>query len=347
MARSRNRWLQVVVAVGLAFFGARLFAAADKTAGQQPGEQVIDLEAAGVAYPFAVYSNIDMRKPVAGISRAIILVHGVKRDADRYFGVGLRLLEAARLDASNTLLLVPHFLTQSDTSPDSNIPLWRGGNWMQCQDSRGKEAINSCGVLDDIARYLSSGKRFPVLKEIVFVGHSAGGQLMQRYAVLNNSEEALGKTGIRVRYVISSPSSYLYLDDNRPEGESFKPVNTILCPGYNNFRYGLGNMVPYGQGLDGEQLFKRYAAREVLYLVGAQDNDPAYESLDKSCGAAMQGTDRLDRHRNYLRYEQFLARKWKTPVKRGVMVVPGAGHEAADIFESRDVAAKIFQGTDK
>ncbi|WP_457281569.1 alpha/beta fold hydrolase [Polaromonas sp. P5_D5] len=342
MTRARNRWLQLVVAMGLAFFGARLFAAADKAAGEPPREQVIDLEAAGTAYPFAVYSNIDLRQPDAGIKRAVIFVHGVQRDADRYFGVGLGLLEAARLDASSTLLLVPHFLTASDTSPDGNIPLWRGGNWMQCQPSRGKEAINSCGVLDDIARYLSAGKRFPVLKEIVFIGHSAGGQLMQRYAVLNNSEEGLRKSGIRVRYVVSSPSSYLYLDDSRPEGGSFKPVNSILCPGYNNFRYGLGNMVPYGQGLDGEQLFKRYAAREVLYLVGAQDNDPAYESLDKSCGAAMQGTDRLNRHRNYMRYEQFLAQKWQTPVTRAVMVVPDAGHEAAEIFESRDVAAKIF-----
>jgi len=338
----RNRWLQVVVAMGLAFLCVRLFAAADKAGGEPPREQVIDLETAGTAYPFAVYSNIDLRRPDPGIQRAVVFVHGVQRDADRYFGVGLGLLQAARLDASSTVLLVPHFLTASDPSPDGRIPLWRGGNWMQCQESRGKEAINSCGVLDDIARYLSADKRFPVLKEIVFIGHSAGGQLMQRYAVLNNSEEALRKAGIRVRYVVSSPSSYLYLDANRPEGDDFKPVNSILCPGYNNFRYGLGNMVPYGQGLDGEQLFRRYAAREVLYLVGAQDNDPAYESLDKSCGAAMQGTDRLNRHRNYMRYEQFLARKWSTPVTRTVMVVPDAGHEAAEIFESRDVAAKVF-----
>ncbi|MFS2034672.1 alpha/beta fold hydrolase [Polaromonas sp. CT11-55] len=338
----RNRWLQVVVAMGLAFLCVRLFAAADKAGGEPPGEQVIDLETTGAAYPFAVYSNIDLRRPAPGIERAVVFVHGVQRDADRYFGVGLGLLQAARLDASSTVLLVPHFLTASDPSPDGRIPLWRGGNWMQCQESRGKEAINSCGVLDDIARYLSADKRFPMLKELVFIGHSAGGQLMQRYAVLNNSEEALRKAGIRVRYVVSSPSSYLYLDANRPEGDDFKPVNSILCPGYNNFRYGLANMVPYGQGLDGEQLFKRYAAREVLYLVGAQDNDPAYESLDKSCGAAMQGTDRLNRHRNYMRYEQFLARKWSTPVARAVVVVPDAGHEAAEIFESREVAAKIF-----
>jgi pimeloyl-ACP methyl ester carboxylesterase len=347
MTHIRKQWFQAIMAMGLVFSGTPLFAAADKATGQQPRQQLIHLEAAGAAYPFAAYSNIDLRQPDAGIRRAVVFVHGVQRDADRYFDVGLRLLEAARLDGSSTLLLVPHFLTQSDTSPDGKIPLWRGGSWMQCQASRGQEAINSCGVLDGIARYLSTGKRFPVLTEIVFIGHSAGGQLMQRYAVLNNSEEALRKAGVRVRYVISSPSSYLYLDSNRPEGKSFNPVSSILCPDYNNFRYGLGNMVDYGRGLDGEQLFKRYAARDVIYLVGAQDNDPAYKSLDKSCGAGMQGTDRLDRHRNYLRYEQFLALKWRTHVTREVIEVPGAGHEAAGIFESEPVAEKIFRVTGK
>ncbi|SFU80562.1 hypothetical protein SAMN05216350_105253 [Polaromonas sp. YR568] len=346
MTRIRKQWFQMIVAMGLVLSGAPLFAADDKAAAQ-PAQQLIQLEAAGAAYPFAAYSNIDLRQPGAGIRRAVIVLHGVQRDADRYFDVGLRLLEAARLDGSNTLLLVPHFLTQSDPSPDSKIPLWRGGNWMQCQASRGPEAINSCGVLDDIARYLSTGKRFPALTEIVFIGHSAGAQLMQRYAVLNNSEEALRKAGIRVRYVISSPSSYLYLDANRPEGGSFKTMSDILCPGYNNFRYGPDNMVDYGRGLDGEQLFKRYASRDVLYLVGAKDNDPAYKSLDKSCGAGMQGTDRLDRHRNYLRYEQFLAVKWRTPVTREAIVVPGAGHEAAGIFESKAVVEKIFPVTGK
>ena len=339
----RKQWFQIVVAMGVAFFAAPLLAASDKAAGQAPRMQVISLESAGAAYPFAVYANTDLGQPGAGIARAVVLLHGVRRDADRYFEVGQALLQAARLDASNTLLLAPHFLAPTDKSPDGNIPLWRGDNWMQCQPATGQEAVNSCGVLDGIARYLTTAKRFPALKEIIFIGHSAGAQLMQRYAVLNNSEEALRKAGIQVRYVVSSPSSYLYLDASRPEGEGFKAVNSILCPGYNNFRYGPDNMVPYGQGLDGEQLFKRYAARDVLYLVGAKDNNPNHRLLDKSCGAGMQGTDRLDRQRNYLRYEQFLAGKWQTPVKREAVEVPGAAHEAAGIFESGDVAAKIFR----
>ncbi|MCZ8284662.1 MAG: hypothetical protein O9353_04330, partial [Bacteroidia bacterium] len=89
------------------------------------------------------------------------------------------------------------------------------------------------------------------------------------------------------------------------------------------------------------------AARDVIYLVGAKDNNPNHRVLDKSCGAALQGTDRLDRQRTYLRYEQYLARKWLTSVRREHMEVPGAGHEAAGIFGSGAVAAKIFRTASK
>ena len=340
-----NKCMQVVLALGLALQASIAFAAPEKA---QPKIQVISLASAGASYNFAVYSGVDLNRANASIRRAVIFQHGIRRDADRYFSVGMHSFAAAQLDVTETMLLAPAFLTASDKLVDDRIPLWRGDNWMQCQASAGGPVtVNSCAVLDDIARYITTGDRFPSLKEIIFIGHSAGAQLMQRYAVLNNAEDALRKAGISVRYVISSPSSYLYLDGNRPEGDGFAAVNSILCPGYNNFRYGPDNMVDYGQGHDGEQLFKRYAARDVIYLVGAQDNNPNHRVLDKSCGAALQGTDRLDRQRNYLRYEQFLARKWRTPVKREHVEVPGTGHEAAGIFESGAVAAKIFRTAGK
>jgi pimeloyl-ACP methyl ester carboxylesterase len=345
-------WVQLVLATGLVLQAVAALPAHAKApqgkSARQPEAQIISLDSPRGSYNFAVYSGADLHLANTGIRRAVIFQHGIKRDADRYFDVGLKLLEAAHLDPSESLLLAPAFLTASDKPADDKIPLWRGDNWMQCQVSvSGPAAVNSCEALDGIAQYLTASNRFPALKEIIFIGHSAGAQLLQRYAVLNNAEDALRKAGIRVRYVISSPSSYLYLDANRPEGDSFAAVNSILCPGYNNYRYGPDNMVEYGQGLDGEQLFRRYAARDVTYLVGARDNNPSHRLLDKSCSAVLQGTDRVDRHKNYLRYEQFLARKWRVPVKREEMQVPGAGHEAAGIFESEAVAEKIFRSTGK
>ena len=318
---------------------------AKKSAEDIPPPQVVMLAPGAQQYAFAIYANNSLSEINTSITRAIILEHGVKRDGDLYFETGLDFLHKAKLDPAQNLLLTPNFLTEGDSLSDSKMALWRGDNWMQGQDStHGKTGISSFRVFDDIAAFLTSG-RFPALKEIVFIGHSAGAQLMQRYAVLNNTDEKLRQAGVKVRYVISSPSSYLYLDNNRPTGNAdngFAPAGSITCPGYDNYRYGLGEMLPYGQGLNGEALFKRYAARDVTYMVGSKDNNPNHRFLDKACGARLQGSNRVERHDNYVRYEQFLAKKWQTPVHHPDFEVPGAGHEAGGLFGSDIAAEKIF-----
>ncbi len=325
---------------------------AKKSAEDIPPPQIVTLAPGAQQYAFAIYANSSLSETNTAnnaIVRAIVLEHGVKRDGDRYFETGLEFLNKAKLVPAQNLLLTPNFMTEGDSLSDSKMALWRGDNWMQGQDStHGKTGISAFRVFDDIAAFLTSG-RFPALKEIVFIGHSAGAQLMQRYAVLNNTDEKLKQAGIKVRYVISSPSSYLYLDNNRPTGNvdnGFAPVGGITCPGYDNYRYGLGEMLPYGQGKDGqvsgEALFKRYAARDVTYMVGSKDNNPNHRFLDKACGARLQGSNRVERHDNYVRYEQFLAKKWQTPVHHPDFEVPGAGHEAGGLFGSEIAAEKIF-----
>ena len=305
--------------------------------------QIVTLTDAGKPFNFAIYANLDLRKSDTHIRRVIVFQHGVKRDADRYLAIATKLLAIAGQDPSENAVLAPNFATVSDAVAGDNMPLWHGGSWLQGQVSEnGVTGISSFSVLDDLARYLTTPGRYPALKEIIFIGHSAGGQLMQRYAVLNNVAETLQKSGVAVRYIISSPSSYVYLDANRPEGDGFAPAADLLCPGYDNYRYGIENMIAYGQGLNGEQLFRRYAARDVTYLVGAKDNNPNHRYLDKSCGARLQGANRVERHRNYLNYEQFLSKKWQIPVKREEAEVPGAGHEAPGVFESDTTVREIF-----
>lgn len=308
--------------------------------------QVVTLGSGSRQYAFAIYANHPLAEDDRAIVRAVILEHGVKRDGDHYFETGLKLMRKARLDAATTLLLTPNFMTENDALADGKMALWRGDTWMQGQDStHGKTGVSAFSVFDDIAAFLTSG-RFPALREIVFIGHSAGAQLMQRYAVLNNGDEALRRAGVKVRYVISSPSSYLYFDNNRPDGESFAPAGGILCPAYDNYRYGLGKMIAYGLDnagkVSGEQLFKRYAARDVTYMVGSRDDNPNHRFLDKACGARLQGDTRVERHNNYVRYEQFLAGKWQTPVHHPDFEVPGAAHEAAGLFNSEVTAGKLF-----
>lgn len=325
---------------------------AKKPADDLAPPQIVTLGTGAKQYAFAIYANHPLPQegntdPAdAAVERVVLLEHGVRRDGDDYFANGLKLLRNAHLDAARTLLITPNFMTQSDELADSKMALWRGDAWMQGLDSsHGKTGISAFQVFDDIAAYLTSG-RFPALREIVFIGHSAGAQLMQRYAVLNNNEDTLRRAGIKVRYVISSPSSYLYFDNNRPDGDSFAPAGNILCPSYDDYRYGMGKMIAYGLdsngNVNGEQLFKRYAARDVTYMVGSKDTNPNHRFLDKACGARAQGDTRVGRHNNYVRYEQFLAGKWQTPVHHADFEVPGAGHEAGGLFGSEVTAGKLF-----
>jgi hypothetical protein len=316
------------------------------TAVPAPAPQLVTLSNGSQSYAFAVYANarLDNDQRNASITRVIVLEHGVKRNGDTYYQTGLQLLQRAQLDPAHNLLLVPNFMTANDAFANRAMPLWRGGDWMQGNAStQGQRGLSSLSVFDDLASFVADG-RYPALKEILFIAHSAGAQLLQRYAVLNDSEERLKQAGIHVRYVISSPSSYLYLDNQRPREEGFAVPDGNACPTYNDYRYGLDNMIAYGRGKDGEQLFRRYAARDVTYLVGSKDNNPEHRFLDRDCGAEAQGSQRLQRQQNYLRYEQLLAQQWHTPVQRVHFVVPGIGHDANGLFNSALTIEKIFPG---
>lgn len=300
-------------------------------------------------YTMAVYANADLGQLPSHVQRAVIIVHGVKRNAVDYFALGQQLLQRAQLTPANTLLLAPNFMAHKDAAILPDMPIWGGGAWMQGEASiQGVTGVTSFAALDGLVHWLAEPRRFPNLREIVLIGHSAGAQLMQRYALLNDVTEGLEQAGIHVRYVISSPSSYLYLSAERPQGDGFAPPSAASCPHYDNYRYGLGQAPAYlaQQHLEARQLFARYAARDVRYLVGGRDVNPQHRFLDKSCGAALQGPTRLARQLAYLAYEQFLARQWQVPIQHRQQVIPDAAHGAPKLYRSPLALGLIFPQPD-
>ncbi len=295
-------------------------------------------------YNFLVFANADLQRAVPA-SRAVLLIHGVQRNADDYYRNGLGLLEKAGLDTSDTLLLAPNFLNEADRRAGADMPLWPRDKWMHGTDSeKGRPGIAAFSVLDDLLSYLANRRRFPAMREIVLIGHSAGGQLMQRYSILGDGDERLADSGIGVRYVVSSPSSYVYFEDSRLQDGIFKPVRTIMCPSFSRYRYGLDRAPFYltRQGLGPEQLFRRYARRDVTFMVGERDNDSGNRVMDRTCGANMQGAHRVERQLNFVRYEAFLSEKWDVPIHRPQFQVAGIGHNAARLFASETVARALF-----
>jgi pimeloyl-ACP methyl ester carboxylesterase len=298
--------------------------------------QAVQTARINTAYGLDVFANRSVTATGPAVDQAVIILHGVRRNAEDYFHIGQQLLAAEHWSDDHTLLLAPGFFTARDTPAGEGLPLWNS-RWMEGRPSeQGQVGITPVQALDDLLAWVGDGTRYPTLKQVTLIGHSAGAQLLQRYAVFGLAEQRLAARGIQVRYVISSPSSYLYFDDRRPEGNAFGEEAVAQCPEVNHYRYGLEG-VPASlatQPLEARQLFQRYAARHITYLVGMQDNDPKHKLLDTSCGAEAQGDSRLERQRHYLAYERLLGKEWHSPLQRANAEVPGVGHSANDLYAS-------------
>ncbi|WP_312428704.1 hypothetical protein [Achromobacter sp.] len=304
--------------------------------------QAVELGRPGNRYKMPVYANRDLTKDeLGGIKQVLIVIHGVKRDADNYYETAAALVAADSARAGDTLVLAPRFSGSID-SGFAGMAAWRKASWEDGQESvqaTGRPApVTSFQVLDDLLRSLDDRKRLPSLTGIVLAGHSAGAQLVHRYAVLNNVDGALRRDGLAVRYVVANPSSYLYLTNERPraDGKGYAPYERGICPTYNQYKYGTDKLPAYAGDSADSRLFVRYASRDVVYLLGGADNNPEHRLLDKACGAEAQGATRLARGTGYVQYEHVLAGRGAKPVplRHAAFEVGGVGHDGKRMFGS-------------
>ena len=304
--------------------------------------QTVELGKPGHRYNMPVYANRNLAKDdLRDIKQVVIVVHGVKRDADSYYETVAQLLTHNADRARNTLILAPRFSGSID-SGFGGMAAWRKADWEDGGESvkaSGRPApVTSFQVLDDLLGSLDDRKRLPTLAGIVLAGHSAGAQLVHRYAILNNIDGTLRRDGLSLRYVVANPSSYLYLSNERPraDGKGYARYERGICPTYNQYKYGTDKLPAYAGDTDDSRLFVRYASREVIYLLGGADNNPEHRLLDKTCGAEAQGATRLARGTGYVQYEHVLAARGAKPVPlhHSSFEVGGVGHDSKRMFGS-------------
>jgi len=186
----------------------------------------------------ALYVSQDWDRPQPAITRAVVTIHGVLRDAD----ISRTIAEVARanskLDPESVLLIEPQFLDDLDVAAQhlrAETLHWAHADWEGGEDAHGPAPISSFTAIDAILARLADRASFPALKNVVVAGHSGGGQLVQRYAVAGRGEGALAKAGIHVRYVVSNPSSYVYFSPERPAGDGFARFDGAACPSYDRW----------------------------------------------------------------------------------------------------------------
>jgi hypothetical protein len=287
-----------------------------------------------------LYVSRDWDRPLPEVTRAVLVIHGQLRNAEVYWRSALAAAVAAGPAAATTLMIVPQFLADidlpgRDLGPDTLH--WGLDGWMGGEPAHGPAPLSSFDALDAIVARLADRARFPNLRQIVVAGHSAGAQVVQRYAVLNRSGAALA--GVSLRYVVANPSSYAYFDTLRPAGDGFAPYPAADCPGFNEWKYGLQDLPPYAPGVPDAALEARYASRRVTYLLGQADTNPNHPALDKSCMGEAQGPYRLARGRLYVAYMQA---RHPQGLNQVLVEVPGVGHDGDAMLTSPGGLAALF-----
>lgn len=175
----------------------------------------------------------------------------------------------------------------------------------------------------------------PNLKEIVIVGHSAGGQLVNRFAASNVIKFP---QGVNVRYIPMNPQSWLYLSGERPyplpviDGDLDVSLHT-MCPAYNQYWTGLDNLTfTYftDRGIKANTIIGQFKSRKVINMVGELDTDNPDPEYD--CRYAVQGWHRNQRAKAY--YAHVMNFYAPFAANHLLFEVPNAGHSHVQMFGS-------------
>ena len=287
-----------------------------------------------------IFSNKEIYIPDSNVDRAIIVIHGMNRNAEDYYNsIYDNAVEFNIL--SETIIIAPQYLITTDLNhwqPSNEYVFWSGTTpWSSGEQSSSTTqhprsyAISSFSIMDSLISHLLSN--FSNLQDIVLVGNSAGGQFVNRYAAGSDQEG-----GGMIRYVVSAPSSYLYFDENR-YNEYQMPFSWSVpqgCTGYNDYKYGLDDLNEYMENAGIDSILSRYDRRNIQYLIGENDTGGTQD-----CESMVQGSNRLERSIiffNYLKY--FFGNDIME--NQQIALISDVGHSYNNIFSSECGRAAIF-----
>ncbi len=131
-------------------------------------------------------------------------------------------------------------------------------------------------------------------------GHSAGSQFVHRFLFF--------KPEARVeRFLAANAGWYTFANPDTP------------------FPFGLGGLPVSDEAL------RNALAKDVVILLGDQDNDPDHDSLNRSVGAMAQGPHRLARGHAFFTSAQTIARTNGWDFGWSLRIVPGVAHSNGGI----------------
>jgi pimeloyl-ACP methyl ester carboxylesterase len=232
------------------------------------------------------------------ISTVLIYIHGLHRNGMNYFGYAEDAVRSAK-EKKTTLIIAPQYMNEEDIAEGSNL-FWEKATWKDGYESissrnrNQKVAMSSYEALDSLITSVISSGKFPNITRIVIVGHSAGGQFVQRYSITTPLPDLL--SNYVFRFIVMNPSSYLYPDAQRPITDSTYGIpDTSVCPQYNHYPKGLTALNSYAQAAGADRILHNMLNRDIVILLGNNDTQMDDPDLDVSCAANIEGRFRLER----------------------------------------------------
>ena len=289
---------------------------APATAQTSPFRITLEKDGKQLQMPYFRNFPLDILNP--DIERAVIVHHGASRNPFDYFSYVVNSAWAVGCDQT-TIILAPHILSEGDLGTyeldDDPLLVFFSGGWRQGNNSLYTDAhpraitASNFEFYDEMLTQLANRDIFPNLKKIVFTGHSAGGQVTNRYAAGTKAPDTvLRAAGIQIRFVVANPSSYVYFSPERRVAGTLDqfalPTSEELekAPDYNHYKHGMEELNEYMAAVGPEQIRQQYQRREVFYLLGEQDR--ASDNIESSASAMLQGRYRYERGLIYHNYIQ-------------------------------------------
>jgi hypothetical protein len=284
------------------------------------------------------YRNYPLGTALPEIKRAVIVIHGNGRDVASYFSTMVSTTRSAGL-SRETLIIAPYFQDNNNPPPPEGQLAWKDG-WKEGSLSVDRGPLvpqhYSFEVVDQFLTTLAVKTLYPNLRDIVVTGNSAGGQFTQRFAA---TSPWVPPPGLPLRYVVTNPGSYMYLNGYRKIDGRFRGLDEFQrakCQGWDNYRYGLDKRDGYVGRPSKSEVKAQYRARLVTYLLG--ENDTGHHDLDDSCEANLQGGNRLVRGKRFFEFMN----KYYAPHKHVLQLVPGAGHGAGEVYSKPEARTVLF-----
>ena len=282
------------------------------------------------------YSNLSLNEVHDDTKLAIVVLHGASRNADDYYDRMYAVVNGVGMDS--TIIIAPQFLRTGDLdvhnlSEDvlywTNTTNWTAGYTSGNTSNHNRPfTISSYSIMDTLLYRLAMNN--PILNQMVFVGFSAGGQFVNRYVGGNDvTDRIFQEFNLSMRYIVGSPSSYLYMNDERRiEGTVDQFAVASGCSGYNDYKYGLDDLNNYMSTAGSDSIRIRYSRREVIYLIGGSDNEGTTD-----CQSMAQGNHRYERSIIYFNYLQYYFSS-EILGRHQHAIIPNIDHDSYNIFNS-------------